>query len=76
MDIELSDKAKQALAEQGYDPVYGARPLKRTIQKLIQNPLATELLKGEYREGDLIFVDVDKNKEFTFNKKENKKKAA
>ncbi len=76
MDIELSDEAKEALAEQGYDPIYGARPLKRTIQKLIQNPLATELLKGEYKEGDLIFVDVDKNKDFTFNKKENKKKAA
>jgi ATP-dependent Clp protease ATP-binding subunit ClpB len=75
MDIELSEKAKEALAEQGYDPVYGARPLKRTIQRLIQNPLATELLKGEYKEGDLILVDVDKNNEFTFNKKQNRKAA-
>ncbi|NIP39077.1 MAG: ATP-dependent chaperone ClpB [Candidatus Dadabacteria bacterium] len=75
MDIELSEKAKEALAEQGYDPVYGARPLKRTIQKLIQNPLATELLKGGFKEGDLIFVDVDKNGELTFNKKQNKKAA-
>jgi ATP-dependent Clp protease ATP-binding subunit ClpB len=76
MDIELSEKAKESLAEQGYDPVFGARPLKRTIQRLIQNPLATELLKGEYKEGDLILVDVNKNNEFTFNKKQNKKKAA
>lgn len=75
MDIELSEKAKEALAEQGYDPVYGVRPLKRTIQRLIQNPLATELLKGQYKEGDLILVDVDKNNEFTFNKKQNRKAA-
>jgi len=75
LDIELSDKAKETLAQQGYDPVYGARPLKRTIQKLIQNPLATKLLKGEFKEGDNIIVDVDKNNEFTFNKKQKKKAA-
>jgi ATP-dependent Clp protease ATP-binding subunit ClpB len=75
MDIELSETAKEALAEHSYDPVYGARPLKRTIQRLIQNPLATELLKGQYKEGDLILVDVDKNNEFTFNKKQNRKAA-
>ncbi len=75
MEIELSEKAKELLAEQGYDPVYGARPLKRTIQRLIQNPLATELLKGAYKEGDLIFVDVNKDKVFIFSRKENKKAA-
>jgi len=75
LDIELTDKANQTLAEHGYDPVYGARPLKRTIQRLIQNPLATEILKGEFKEGDLILIDVDKNNEFTFSKK-HKKKAA
>lgn len=75
MQIELSDKAKETLAEQGYDPVYGARPLKRTIQRLIQNPLATELLKGHYKEGDLIYIDVNKEYGFTFNRKENKKAA-
>jgi ATP-dependent Clp protease ATP-binding subunit ClpB len=44
------------LAEEGYDPVYGARPLKRTIQRLIQNPLALAILEGQFHEGDRILV--------------------
>ncbi|MEQ9618785.1 MAG: ATP-dependent chaperone ClpB [Deltaproteobacteria bacterium] len=62
IELDLTDEAKEAVAEKGYDPVYGARPLKRTIQKLIQDPLATEILKGTYKEGDHVVVDVDKNK--------------
>ena len=54
MNIELSDKAKEFIANVSYDPVYGARPLKRTIQKYIQDPLANKLLKGEFNEGDNI----------------------
>jgi ATP-dependent Clp protease ATP-binding subunit ClpB len=46
-----------ALAEEGYDPVYGARPLKRTIQRRIQDPLALYLLRGEFKEGDVVEVD-------------------
>ncbi|HXG31027.1 MAG TPA: ATP-dependent chaperone ClpB [Thermodesulfobacteriota bacterium] len=76
IEIEFTDRAKEALAEKGYDEVYGARPLKRTIQRLIENPLATEILKGTFKEGDTIVVDVDKDKEFVFTKKEQKKKAA
>jgi ATP-dependent Clp protease ATP-binding subunit ClpB len=57
--LEVTDKAKGFLAEKGYDPVYGARPLKRTIQKLIQDPLALKLLAGEFREGERIKVDSD-----------------
>jgi ATP-dependent Clp protease ATP-binding subunit ClpB len=64
--LELSQKAKELLAERGYDPVYGARPLKREIQQEIQNPLALQLLEGSYQEGDTIRIDVDKNKEFVF----------
>jgi len=76
IDIELTAQAKEVLAEKGYDPVYGARPLKRTIQKLIQDPLATDILKGAFKDGDRIMVDIDRNKEFTFNTKKEKKKAA
>ncbi|MBC7262404.1 MAG: ATP-dependent chaperone ClpB, partial [Chloroflexi bacterium] len=56
--LELTPAAKQRLAEEGYDPVYGARPLKRVIQRRIQDPLALKLLQGEFKEGDEIIVDV------------------
>jgi ATP-dependent Clp protease ATP-binding subunit ClpB len=76
IELELKEEAKELLAEKGYDPVYGARPLKRTIQRLIENPLATKILQGEFKEGDTVVVDVDKNKEFVFTKKQRKKVAA
>jgi ATP-dependent Clp protease ATP-binding subunit ClpB len=59
LSIELSDRAKVHIAEQGYDPAYGARPLRRTIEKEIQNPLALKLLEGEFGEGDTVKVDLD-----------------
>lgn len=55
--IELSDKAKDFLAEKGYDQQYGARPLNRAIQKYVEDPLAEEILKGDVQEGDTILVD-------------------
>lgn len=55
--LELSDVAKRHLAEEGYDPVYGARPLKRVIQREIQDPLALKLLQGDFGEGDKVTVD-------------------
>jgi ATP-dependent Clp protease ATP-binding subunit ClpB len=58
--IELTDKARDLIIEEGYDPVYGARPLKRTIQRRILDPLALGVLQGEFREGDLIRVDAEK----------------
>jgi len=67
--IELTDKARAALGEKGYDPVYGARPLKRVIQQEIQNPLAMRILSGETREGETVEVDVDAKGAFTFSKK-------
>ncbi len=57
ISLELSSPALDFLAEVGYDPVYGARPLKRAIQKQIENPLATKLLENTFTEGDTIFVD-------------------
>jgi ATP-dependent Clp protease ATP-binding subunit ClpB len=59
ISLELSDRAKALIAEKGYDPVYGARPLKRTIQRMIQDPLAVKILGGEFKEGDLVKVDFD-----------------
>ncbi len=56
-NIELSDKAKDFLAEKGYDQQYGARPLNRAIQKYVEDPLAEEILKGDVQEGDTILVD-------------------
>jgi len=78
IELDLTDAAKDAVAEKGYDPVYGARPLKRTIQKHIQDPLATDILKGTFKEGDHVVVDVDKDKNLVLAKEEQpkKKKAA
>lgn len=68
LDIELTERAKELLCELGYDPTYGARPLKRAIQKYIQDALALKILKGEAIEGDTIIVDIDPHrKEFAFN---------
>ena len=58
LSIELAEAAKEYLAEQGYDPVYGARPLKRVIQTELMNPLAMQLLEGSLNEGDHVVVEV------------------
>ncbi len=57
--LELTDAAKGALAEAGWDPTYGARPLKRAIQRLLENPLALRLLEGDFAEGDTIRADAN-----------------
>ncbi len=57
LGLEVTPEARQVLAEQGYDPVYGARPLKRAIQRLLQNPIALEVLEGVYHAGDVIRVE-------------------
>jgi ATP-dependent Clp protease ATP-binding subunit ClpB len=59
MALDITDGAKALLAEAGYDPVYGARPLKRTIQRLIQDRLAVKILAGEFKEGDTVRVEVE-----------------
>src|SRR5206468_7634670 len=58
LNLELTDAAKEVLAEAGWDPTYGARPLKRAIQRLVENPLALRLLEGEFVEGDTVRVDA------------------
>jgi ATP-dependent Clp protease ATP-binding subunit ClpB len=66
LDIELTDAAKAQLAKEGYDPTYGARPLKRAIQREIQDKLAMKLLEGAFKEGDRIVVDADATGQFVF----------
>jgi ATP-dependent Clp protease ATP-binding subunit ClpB len=56
--LELTDAAKEALADAGWDPAYGARPLKRAIQRLVENPLALRLLEGDFADGDSLRVDA------------------
>ncbi len=61
LSVELSDKAKSWLVKEGYDPVYGARPLRRAIERYVENPLSTKLLQGEFGEGDTVGVDLGDN---------------
>ena len=57
--IELTDEAYALLGNVGFDPVYGARPLKRAIQQQLENPLATQILSGEFGSGDTVHVDAE-----------------
>jgi ATP-dependent Clp protease ATP-binding subunit ClpB len=65
--LELTDAAKEVVTEAGWDPTYGARPLKRALQRLVENPLALRLLEGEFAEGDTVRVDAQ-NGELAFEK--------
>ena len=66
IQIELSEQSKDVLGQEGFDPIYGARPLKRVIQKRIQDPIALKLLQGEVKPKNAIKVDVDKNQQIVF----------
>ena len=68
--IELTDRAKVFIADEGYDVAYGARPLKRAIQKNIQNPLSMRLLEGEFNMGETILIDATSDGKIVFRKKE------
>jgi ATP-dependent Clp protease ATP-binding subunit ClpB len=68
MTLELTDAAKELVAREGFDPVYGARPLKRTIQKDLVQPLAMRMLQGQFVDGDNIVVDVAPDGSLSFNK--------
>ena len=58
LKLELTDRAKVAVGKAGYDPVYGARPLKRALQRLVLDPLAIKVLKGDFKPGDTIRLDA------------------
>ncbi|MHA1764268.1 MAG: AAA family ATPase, partial [Promethearchaeota archaeon] len=68
IQIQLTEKAKEYLSEKGFDPDFGARPLKRAIQDYIQNPLSLKLLNRDFSDGDLIEVDVNKENKLSFKK--------
>jgi ATP-dependent Clp protease ATP-binding subunit ClpB len=68
LTVTLTPEARRRLAEIGYDPAYGARPLRRAIQTHIQDPLAMKILQGEFREGDSVRVDADGKSGFRFRK--------
>jgi len=68
LEVEITDKAKSWLAKEGYDPVYGARPLRRALERHVENPLSTKLLRGEFGQGDIIVVDLG-DKGLTFSAK-------
>jgi ATP-dependent Clp protease ATP-binding subunit ClpB len=74
LTLELTDRAKDYIARTGFSPVYGARPLKRTLQKMILDPLAMKILSGAFTEGDKIIVDLNNRDELQFAKKETKKR--
>ena len=67
LTFEISDDAKEFLATQGFNPVYGARPLKRVIRQLVENPLSKKILAQEFTKGDNIKIGLD-NDEITFSK--------
>jgi ATP-dependent Clp protease ATP-binding subunit ClpB len=67
LTLELTDAAKEAVTEAGWDPTYGARPLKRALQRLVENPLALRLLEGDFGEGDTVRVDAQ-NGELVFDR--------
>ena len=70
LSIKLTREARAWLAEEGYDPSFGARPLKRTLQKFIESPLSVKLLSSDFKEGDTVLIDFDlEQEEITFNKK-------
>jgi ATP-dependent Clp protease ATP-binding subunit ClpB len=74
--LHLSAAAKALLFREGYDPAFGARPMKRAIQRLIQDPLALKLLDGEIQPGDEVYADADKKTdEMKFERKAAKAKA-
>jgi len=69
LTLEVTAEAKRALASNGFDPIYGARPLKRAIQRYVQNPLALSVLEGSFSEGDHVIVSTGPDGELSFSKK-------
>ena len=68
MQLEVSDAALSKIAEVGFDPIFGARPLKRAIQQYIENPVSKMILEGKFGPMDTVPVGVDKNGDFSFSK--------
>ena len=67
--LELTEAAKAKLVKEGYDPVFGARPLRRVVTREVESPLSKRILAGEFREGDTVVMDATEEG-YTFNRKE------
>ncbi len=76
IEITLSPEAATLLAHVGYDPVFGARPLKRAIQRMVENPLALQILAGHFREGDKLTIEPTKDGDLAFRQDKRKSQAA
>ncbi len=74
VDFQLSETARDWLAEKGYDPTFGARPLRRTLQRLVESPLSKKLIRGELRAGDRLQIEVENN-ELVFRKEDSQQPA-
>ncbi|MCH8994835.1 MAG: AAA family ATPase [Chloroflexi bacterium] len=74
--IEVTEAAKKALVEEGYDPAYGARPLRRVVERQVENALARRILSDEFAEGERVLVDYTKDDGYTFEKAKGRAKAA
>jgi ATP-dependent Clp protease ATP-binding subunit ClpA len=70
LSVELSPAALEWLAQTGYDPAFGARPLRRALQKFVESPLSISLLSGDFKEGDRVMVDLDDKQNLVFKKAE------
>ncbi|MBU0708646.1 AAA family ATPase, partial [Patescibacteria group bacterium] len=68
LELKISKKAKEKLAGLGFDPQFGARPLRRVIQRKIENPLSENIISNKYKEGDIVTVNIGKDEEFVFSK--------
>jgi len=75
LSVEVSDEVKDALADEGYNEAYGARPLRRVIQKKIEDVLAEEILSGQYKPGDTIYLNLDADKKICFDREKTKQEA-
>ena len=69
LDVEISEDAREFLATRGFNPIYGARPLKRVLRQLVENPLSKEILASMFIRGDKIYIDVNNDDEIIFSKK-------
>jgi ATP-dependent Clp protease ATP-binding subunit ClpC len=71
--LEVTNRAREFLIEEGFDEKYGARPLRRTLQRLVEDPLSVDILKGRFKQGSTIVVDLDKDKKIIFRAKRERK---
>ena len=68
LKIELTENAREYFAQTGFDPTFGARPLRRVLQKQVESPLSIRLLSGEFIQGDVVLVDIDDDEKVVFRK--------